>query len=385
MSKNSLKIGDRVIVKIEKLISGGPGLARYEGKVVFVDFAAPGDLLEIKIYESKSSFSRGKIHKIIEESSLRETPLCEVFGQCGGCQWQHLQYQAQVDAKQNILTEVIQKFFSEEKEKLGAFHKSPNLYYYRNRIQVRSEKGRLGFYGRKSHELVPIKTCPIAEKSINKALISLIESKPSDGRYRLQMGLKNEVEVTKIDNQEEPLGFSQVNSEQNEKLQKEVYEAYEQLKGAPIVDLFGGYGNLSIPIARKFPNIKIECVEWNQQAVLEGISRVKKENLLNFHFINNDVESYINRVNLPPDACVILDPPREGCKPEVIRKLVANNPKRLIYVSCDPMTWGRDCDLFFKEANSKGTQYRIATIHGLDMFPQTDHIEVFSVIDKIEN
>lgn len=94
--------------------------------------------------------------------------------------------------------------------------------------------------------------------------------------------------------------------------------------------------------------------------------------------------SFLQRVHLPADACVILDPPREGCKPDVIKELAHKFPKRIIYISCDPMTWGRDCQLFLKEAKLVGTQYRIATIHGLDMFPQTDHIEVFSVIERVD-
>lgn len=250
MDKISLKVGDQLKVKIEKLITGGPGLARSGGKVVFVDFAAPDDLVEIQIYESKSSFSRGKIIRILEPGPSRINPACDVFGKCGGCQWQHIRYQAQIDAKQNILTEVIHRFLPEETIKLDPFVKSPAQFNYRNRIQVRYEQGKVGFFERKTHDLVPIVKCPIAEEPINNALLQLIESQPKNGKYRLQIGLKNEVEVTNVGIQEEPLGFAQINTKQNEQLQNEVIAAYSQVKGAPIVDLYGGYGNFSFPLAK---------------------------------------------------------------------------------------------------------------------------------------
>lgn len=377
------KKGDRLKVKIEKLITGGAGLARSEGKVVFVDYSAPGDELEILIYESKSSFSRGKILNIIHPSPLRAKPRCEVFGRCGGCQWQHINYDAQIDAKQNILSEVISRFLPDEKLALEPFVKSPQQYQYRNRIQVRSEQGQVGYYEKKSHDLVSISRCPIAEESINNEMLNWIKTKPQTGKYRLQIGLSEKVEVINIGLQDEPLGFAQINRQQNERLQKDVLSAYLKMRGSPVVDLYGGYGNLSFPLAKDFSSIKIECVEWNQQAVAEGISRAKKENIKNIHFINNDVGTYLHRVHLPESACVIMDPPREGCDPKVIRELASKLPKMLIYVSCDPMTWGRDVQMFLNEASQRGQKYRIATIHGLDMFPQTDHIEVFSVFEKI--
>jgi tRNA/tmRNA/rRNA uracil-C5-methylase (TrmA/RlmC/RlmD family) len=145
---------------------------------------------------------------------------------------------------------------------------------------------------------------------------------------------------------------------------------------------YGGYGNLSLPLAKHYSKIKIECVEWSHKSVEEGMQFSELQNLKNLRFINSDVKSYLERLNINPESFVVLDPPREGCEPSVIKELTAKSPKCIVYISCDPMTWGRDTQLLFNEAKQKGIKYRIATIHGLDMFPQTDHIEVFSVFER---
>lgn len=379
----TVKKGDIVELKIDKLIFGGAGLGRHDGQVVFVDYSAPGDVIEVEIFESKKNFSRGKILKIIEPSASRTQPRCKVFGQCGGCQWQHVNYEEQIASKQKILEDAVKRFLPQENVALEPFWKSPDSYHYRNRIQVRvDDSGKIGFFEKGSHVLVDIENCPIAEEPLSAELIKMKQTNIKAGTYRIQVGLNNEVMRTHLEMQEQPLGFAQVNQVQNQKLQNEVLNIYEKYKGLPIVDLYGGYGNLSLPLAKQYSDSSIECVEWSHQSVEEGWQLAKKQNSKNLRYINMDVKSYLQRVHISRESFVILDPPREGCDSVVIQELVAKAPKCLVSISCDPMTWGRDTQLLLHEAQKNGYKYRIATMHGLDMFPQTDHIEVFSVLER---
>jgi 23S rRNA (uracil1939-C5)-methyltransferase len=290
----------------------------------------------------------------------------------------------QIDAKQSILAEVVRRALPQSDISLAPFLPSPQPYEYRNRIQLKASGRKLGFYESGTHTLIPIERCDIAEKAINVELQKLANDIQPDGQLRIQRSLDGIVRTIQIKKGEEPLGFAQVNSAQNELLQTKIIECYSGVAGAPVVDLYGGYGNFSLPLARKFKSAKIECVEWNKQAVSEGLKLGTKENLANLKFICGDVDEYLKRIRLPSDSFVIIDPPREGCSKQTMAELVGNKPKILIYISCDPMTWGRDVQHFFAFASEQGVRYRIATIHGLDMFPQTDHIEVFSVFERAE-
>lgn len=379
----TIKKGDIVELKIDKLIFGGAGLGRHDGQVIFVDYTAPGDLVEVEIFESKKNFSRGKILRILEPSINRVEPQCKVFGQCGGCQWQHVAYEEQIASKQKILDDVIKRFLPQENVSVGTFWKSPISYNYRNRIQVRvDEHGKLGFFEKGSHALVDIDTCPIAEEPLNTELMAMKQKKVKAGKYRIQVGLDNAITRTHLEIQDQPLGFAQVNRLQNRKLQQEVLKIYERFQGLPIFDLYGGYGNLSLPLATQHPSVSVECVEWSNKSVEEGWNLAQNQKAKNLRYIAMDVKSYLQRVHIPQESFVILDPPREGCDPAVIQELVAKAPKCLVSISCDPMTWGRDTQLLLQGAQQKGYKYRIATMHGLDMFPQTDHIEVFSVLER---
>lgn len=379
-----LKKGHKIEVHIEKLIYGGAGLARIEGRVVFVDFAAPDDHLEVEIIEVKKNFARARISKILRPSPHRVQPSCSVFGSCGGCQWQHVTYKEQIQAKQKILNEVLARFLPGETIELSPMLESPNQLHYRNRIQVRHQRGQWGFYGKGSHELVAIESCPIAEESLNETLSQLKGEAKKEGKYRLQVGFDGRVTTTLIEEEEEPLGFAQINNAQNQQLQQRILSLYRSVAGVPVIDLYGGYGNLSLPIAEAFPATQIECVEWNKKAVAEGIFLAEKKGFQKVRFTQGDVAAYLQRLSIPKDAFVVLDPPRDGCDAIVIRELADQGPAILVYVSCDPMTWGRDAQVFLKQVRQRGYNYRIATMQGLDMFPQTDHIEVFSVFERMD-
>lgn len=380
----SVKKGDILELKIDKLIYGGMGLGRYNGQVIFVDYSAPGDHLEVEVFEVKKNFSKGKILRILSEGHGRTHPQCKVFGQCGGCQWQHIRYEEQVKSKQNILEEIVKRFLPNEEMPFEPFHQSSHFYHYRNRIQVRVDKeGKLGFFEKGSHNLVEIESCAIAEDPLNLEIQKMKQKKLEPGKYRLQVGLNNNLTRTFVETQDEPLGFAQINHSQNEYLQAKVLKYYSELQGYPIFDLYGGYGNLSLPLAKRYPQATVECVEWSHDSITVGSQLAQEQSIHNLRFINMDVKSYLQRLYLPKESFVIIDPSRDGCDTAVIQELAIQAPRWLVSISCDPMTWGRDLKRFLDGAKQNGFKYRIATIQGLDMFPQTDHIEVFSVLERV--
>lgn len=370
-----MKVGDKLTVEIEKLTFGGAGLARHEGRVIFIPFAAPKDKLLIEITESKKSFLNAKIIEILEPSPIRQTPPCSIFYKCGGCNWQHLNYQSQLEAKQIIFTEIWERQLKGSSAEITPIEPSPSAWNYRNRIQIKSHKNKTGFYARGTHEIINMNECKIAAPEINTFYSEWLKTKPQSDDLQLfnfKMDSKNKVHLKTLQTDEEPIGFSQVNTLQNQKLIDWVIRAYEMHPQPHILDLYGGPGNFAIPLSKKFPKVQSECVEFNFNAYKEGLRLQEELKLNNLKMIQGDVELYLKRSGPLEHSFVIIDPPREGCSSNVMNYLLSLKPKALVYISCDPMTWARDAKMLKQN-------YRSAWVQPIDMFPQTDHIEVFSL------
>jgi 23S rRNA (uracil1939-C5)-methyltransferase len=370
-----VKLGDQFVLEIEKLTFGGAGLAHFDGRVVFVPYAAPLDKLKVEVIELKKNFLKAKILEILDPSPFRSSPRCKIYGQCGGCNWQHIDYQHQLKAKQEIIQEVWVRKLSGKAEDISPIIASPNIWNYRNRIQIKSQGDLNGFFARATHNIIDLAQCEIADEKINLEFQKWKSIKKPDSelsRFNFKITTSNQVAITNMEQDDEILGFSQVNTKQNEHLIQMVSETFSANQRPRILDLYGGPGNFSIPLALKNSNCRFECVEFNPQACSEGQRLSEKHQLKNIRIIQGEVGRYLKRISELKNSFVILDPPREGCAPEVMRFLEKLAPDFIVYISCDPMTWARD-------VKSILTNYRAAKIQGLDMFPHTDHIEIFSV------
>jgi 23S rRNA (uracil1939-C5)-methyltransferase len=370
-----VKLGDQITIDIEKLTFGGAGLGHFDGRVVFVPFAAPQDQLKVEITEIKKSFLRANIVEILKSSPQRSQPKCEIYGKCGGCNWQHIDYKYQLEAKQEILKEIWTRKLGGNADELLPIIASPSIWAYRNRIQVKSHGQSSGFFAKNSHNIVEMLNCEIADEKINKGYSLWKSEKTADAelvRYNFKLTAKGQVAITPIGADDEPLGFSQVNAAQNERLISMVLDTYEQLTTKSAFDLYGGPCNFSLPLAKKFPKLSLECVEANAKACNEGSRLIDHQKITNLKVIQGDVAKYLRRIHTLENSLVIIDPPREGCEERVINSLLALQADCIIYISCDPMTWARDVKKLM-------SNYRAAKIQALDMFPQTDHIEIFSV------
>lgn len=359
-------IGDSFELEIQRLaFPDGNGVGRHpEGITVFVPFSAPGDRLVVEITEANPRYLKARIQQILEASKDRVEAPCPVFGTCGGCQLQHLSYESQIHWKQQDLQFAFKRFTTQD----VPIHKSPSPWNYRNRIQVQTEKGQLGFTAQGSHRLVPVSQCAIAEPQINQALKQLDASGPRK-RVEIQRTPDGEVHLSQSDQHQPGLHrFSQVNSQQNETL-KAIASQWSVGEFDEIYDLYCGQGNFSQLFEDR--QEQLTGVELS-----EASTKVAQSLLPNAKFIAMDVAEYLKALDKVADkSLVLLDPPRSGLGPLATRHLRRLKPQRLILISCHPATLKRDLEALSND-------FHLQKLEAVDMFPQTGHLELMALLER---
>ncbi len=344
-------------ISIDKLIHGGSGMGMVEGKKIFVPFAAPGDLLDVEITADHGGFAEAKIVRIIETSPSRVTPPCPVFGQCGGCQWQHLSYEAQLFWKREILIESLTRIGKIKRPEVAETIPSPKMWNYRNRIQLHVDsQGRVGFYKPRSKEVVEFEECAIADEQIN---VELKVRRAEIAQRDRGMSLRVDPEAP----------FAQVNSQQNERLKELLASTLKELPHESVLELYAGSGNFTRALAAIAAHVVASDIDG--KAVRMGRQMLAKEGISNVDFLCKPGAAAARRLTAGCDA-VILDPPRSGCA-DIVEALAQLRPKSILYISCDPATLARDA----LALSAHG--YRFLRSTPIDMFPQTFHIESLSV------
>ncbi len=360
-------------LQIEKLTYQGDGLARKDGMVWFVPYAAPGDTLEVELSVRKRSFCRGHIVKIHAPSPLRIIPECIHFGECGGCQWQHIAYKGQVEQKTLILKEMLEKSGIEVSN--CTIQPSPAVYGYRNRISLHRIGQAIGYYKTGSRNLIAVNDCPIAAAPLREWLAEkpLSRNKIETLPDRFELRLQTDGEVTVVADRTEGQ-FVQANSGGNTLLQEAVKKAASSLSESPnIFDLYCGDGNLSLPLSDTAQTI----TGWDisAPAIREARKCSRDRGSIQFHV--GDVKAIASALTekAADTDILILDPPREGIKNEAT-DLAALKVPAIIYVSCNPAALTRDIQIFQKNG------YSVKSIQGFDMFPHTYHLETVALLVK---
>jgi 23S rRNA (uracil1939-C5)-methyltransferase len=365
------------LIKIHDLARGGSGVGKLEnGAVVFVPFTAPGDEVEIKILENNKRYSEAACTEIVTASSERVTPPCPVFEKCGGCSWQHINYDLQFETKKKGVLQALKRAGIDASTLALDEIPAKNHYAYRNRIQLHGDPERkiIGFYAHKAKEIISIDHCPITRQEINDQLLPLARI----GFEQFQAPFKLEIEVNAhgkikhaFNEAHGAFGFRQVNDEQNEKL-KDWVKA--NVVSAPLLlDLYGGHGNLSLPLLDQFQEIR--CIDVSVPE--------KKSPSAHFHFVKSDVRKWARAgasdQTQRKAASVILDPPRSGLGAdfsEIEGELSRHRLHSVVLVSCDVDSFVRDTQHFLKKG------YRLARLGVLDIFPQTPHVESLALFFK---
>lgn len=371
LSPVSLKVADQITLKIHDLAFGGEGVGRLDDFVVFVPFVIVGETVAAEITEVKKHFARAKLIRVVEASPERITPECRYFGACGGCQYQHLAYPAQLRAKQKQIADLFERVGRIPPALVAPVLPCPAPYGYRNRIMIRTQwngpakKLVIGFVGTDNRFVEEIEECKIAEPALNEQIQAVRANPPPHG------GLKVVLRVQPEGWEVPGHSFFQNNFFLLPKL-VETVRGFLQAGGARhLIDLYCGVGFFGIEAADLVTSFT--GVEYDQPAITAARQNAEARGLTNGTFIAAKAETALPgllREHSAAQTAVLLDPPRKGCWPELLALLRQSRPAQLIYVSCQPATMARDLNILCGDG-----VFELARVQPLDMFPQTQHVE----------
>jgi 23S rRNA (uracil1939-C5)-methyltransferase len=401
---------------ITDIANGGDGIGRLpDGRAVFVPFTIPGETVRAAIVEEKKGYVRGELKELINPAEKRIQPRCKHFGTCGGCHFQHLDYQDQLGIKTKIIEDVLLRVGGLSGINILPIIPSPKEWDYRNNVQFHlHSSGRLGYQRHLSNEVISIDECflpsPVLwnlhsqldldyqtgikrvsfREGIEEEVLILLEGENSDlpemeinlpssvvhvsdegeivlaGNDFLVMQVKDKFFKVSAES------FFQVNTPMAEKLVDHVLSLLPKDKVNCLVDLYCGVGLFSAFTA-KMTN-RLIGIEYGHSACMDYA-----ENLDDFDHIElyeGSTDIILPNLDIYPDV-VIVDPPRAGIGRTTIDALIKLKPNRIIYVSCDPATLARDASRLVKGG------YRYNQLTPFDLFPQTFHIETISVLDHL--
>ena len=366
-----LKISDQFTLTIHDIAFGGEGVGRVDDFVVFVPFVLVGEVVEVEVREVKTNFARARLLRVVQPSPERVVPACRYFGQCGGCQYQHVEYAAQLRLKQKQIADLFEHVGKFSPGLVGAVVPCPQPYGYRNRIMIRSQwnkpeqKLNIGFVRWDCGLVEDIEECKIAEPALNQEIRRVRQNPPPKG------GIKVVLRIPPENWDVPPDSFFQNNFFLLPKLIETVREFLRASGARHLVDLYCGVGFFSIELADAVESFV--GVEYDQRAIQSARQNAAARKIGNGRFIAATVEEVLPEMleHLSPQTTtVILDPPRKGCLPRTLQFLREMKPAQIVYVSCHPATMARDLNIL-----CAGGVFELMRITPLDMFPQTQHVE----------
>ena len=400
-------------IVIEKLDHQGRGIGKLNDKVIFINNALPNEEVNIEITLEKKKYYEGKVVEIIKKSKDRIESICPYFYECGGCDLLHMSYENQLKFKQNKVIDILTKYSKIEniENKIKDIIPSKNIFNYRNKVTFQV-KENIGFYKRKTYDLIPISKCLLITDTMNEVLNiirdnldlsnidKVIIKDMGNCQVMLTIYLHNNKEIDKIiemfESKVQSLNifiqnkyyktinksniiarldnfnflvsseaFFQVNLDQTVNLYNKVLEYCELKEDDLVLDLYCGTGTIGIfltPYSKKVLGIEI-----NSEAIKNANENKKINNISNIEFMVGDTKDLIKKVKFKPNV-IVVDPPRSGLDKSVIEDIIKLKPERLVYVSCDAITLARDLSLL----NEK---YELLEVTPVDMFPNTNHVE----------
>ncbi len=403
-------------IRLENWAYGGEVIGRLpDGRAVFVPFAIPGEKVRIELVEEKRGFARARLLEVLEPAPERISPRCKHFARCGGCHYQHMPYHLQLNAKNEVLKDTLQRIGKFSPEELTPLMRtpiaSPNHWHYRNHVQFHLDgSGKLGYRAAKSDQIVPIEECHLPEETLN-AIWPQLELDPIPGlqRVALRSGVEEDAMLVLETEDDEGLEFSldipmaavqlgpstvhvlsdtvememevldysfqvsagsffQVNTPMAAAMVSHLLAHLPLKPESVVLDVYCGVGLFSAFIAPEVA--QLIGIEENPLAVEDFSANLDAYN--NVSVYEAPAEEVMPALQVQPDI-ILLDPPRAGLDLPVLDAIVEMKPKVLAYVSCDPSTLARDA----KRLRKAGFVMDHITI--FDLFPQTYHIETISL------
>ena len=407
----------------------GEGVGRMDGQAVFIPYAIPGETVEVEIRERKKKFLRAQLVKVVSASPDRIDAPCPYYYRCGGCSYQHMNNSRQLELKRQVVQDNLSRIggLEVEVEPVAGMN---DPWRYRNKVEWQVAKAdhyyRMGYHVQDSHELIPIESCllispamealsrylrehlddlglpdhcrvTVRQSSANGELMLVFEGAGTgkaavqhlagypglssiycadQGRIIHKHGRSSLTErLAGIDYEISPLAFFQVNHQQAELL-VDVVQQFAQLGPADnVLEGYCGIGSITLPLARSAG--RIVGVESYLGAVQDARENARRNNIANCGFFAGACEKVIPGMKERFDV-VVLDPPRAGCKMEVIEAAVKAAHQRIIYVSCNPGTLARDLKIFSQAG------FVVRKVQPIDMFPQTSHVETVVLMSRVK-
>ena len=444
------------VVSVQGLGYEGEGVSKIDNFTVFIPGALENEKVRIKIVKINKNFGFGKLLEVLEPSADRAEPECGIYKRCGGCQLQHLSYNAQLKFKKNRVEDCLRRIGKLDGFLLHDTIGMDNPYRYRNKVQLpvgkKNGKTSIGFYAQRSHDIIDLETCLIQNETADQVIeivrgwmdrynieaydeqnnsgivrnimvregfrtkevmvVIVTRTKEMPHKEELLKALKSNIpglrsviqnvntKQTNVILSDEcitlwgsetisdyigefkfnisPLSFFQVNPVQTEVLYSKALE-YAGLTGNETVfDAYCGTGTITLFLSKKAK--KVYGVEIVPQAIENAIINAKQNGVENAEFIVGEAEKVIPdliKQGVRADV-VVVDPPRKGCGIELLQAIAKIEPKRIVYVSCDPGTLARDLGIL------RDLGYETREVQPVDMFPMTGHIEVVTLLTRSE-
>ena len=386
-----------VELKIEALSNLGAGIAKPEGWVVFVPFALPGERIRDKVWRNDTNCTHADLVEILEPSPDRIEPHCPHFATCGGCQYQHLPYEKQLEWKTRQVGELLWHMVGIEAE-VKATIPSPKQWGYRSKITPHFQRPKpgedfpIGFleFNRRTR-LVDVYNCPIAMDEINEVLQPIRDdvkrraAEYKKGATLLLRATEDRVETDHRAPVSEKVGDLKFNFLAGDFFQNNPFildsftgHAAEQAKGPNqkyLLDAYCGSGLFGLTLAKNFE--QVVGIELSETSADWARRNAKTNGIENASFIASSAEALFADITFPPEqTSVLIDPPRKGCSVDFLHQLFDFGPSRVVYVSCNPATKMRDLKSFLEKG------YKIESIQPFDIFPQTRHLECVIALSR---
>jgi 23S rRNA (uracil1939-C5)-methyltransferase len=403
-------------IKMEKMVAGGDCLGRLpDGRAVFVPFVLPGETVRVNLVEEKKRYARGLPDEVIESAPERITPRCIHFTECGGCQYQHLEYAHQLALKEDLIKDQFQRIANIENPPIQTIVPSPHPWYYRNHIQFHlGQAGELGYIHADAEHLLIIEECHLPMPEIN-ALWPQLDLGAESGVYRL--GIRQDTYdhlmlVLEGDDPKAPefsedipisavytppdarltilagddhlvyslLGrhfhvsarsFFQVNTAMAEKMITYLLENLDFTMVKQVIELYAGVGLFSAFFAPKVGHLT--AVESSGSACHDFV--INLDEFDNVDLYEAEAEEVLPSLDIQADL-LIMDPPRTGLAPAVHDALAKLQPAQIAYISCDPATLARDVKRIISN------DYHLQSVTPFDLFPHTAHIETVVLMSR---
>ena len=420
-----------ITLEIDALSHGPYGIGRMAGKAIMIPGTVPGDRIDARLSQSRERYATADLLRVIDSSPLRQTPRCVYAGDCGGCSWQHIRYDAQLKAKQENVANALRRIGRLTDFEMPPIIASDDEYHYRRRIRLQcNQRKEVGFFRAFSNDIVEVHSCVIANETVNDVIPSLrrwakqtvttvdnleiVSGDEPDERVLVGQcaGKFVESDAAACDTLLAPHGpvngiilrgsnwrqawgqtditvypedglrlkiagdvFTQVNRQGNRRMLRELHAAGEFNDTDVVLELYSGAGNFTLSIAKRAG--AVVAVEGSRTSVDNGQRSAQLNDVKNVEWVCSSVPAAVAQIRRRRQTFskIVLDPPRNGAK-GIERDLASLNAATIVYVSCDPATLARDL------AALVGHGYKLHRVQAIDLFPHTFHVEAVAQLRR---